>query len=128
MVSAQVSWHAPAKTSCNAWKTSTAAPSKAAGSIRLRASDDGGTRSVNTSRPLGRSNAGDSIVDFGFAKTAEATFAQWNRQRVLERLVAVIRAEKPDIVWPTFLDVPGQHGSGFDAAGFGLVLGARWNF
>ncbi|MBL8698198.1 MAG: PIG-L family deacetylase [Alphaproteobacteria bacterium] len=54
--------------------------------------------------------SGDSIVDFGFAKTAEATFARWNRARVLDRLVAVIRAEKPDIVWPTFLDVPGQHG------------------
>lgn len=53
---------------------------------------------------------GDSIVDFGFAKTAEATFARWDRARVVQRLVAVIRAERPDIVWPTFLDVPGQHG------------------
>ena len=53
---------------------------------------------------------GESIVDFGFAKTAEASFAHWGRERVVARLVAIIRAEKPDIVWPTFLDVPGQHG------------------
>ena len=39
-----------------------AAPSAAAGRITLSASDDGGTRSVNASRPLGRSNAGGSIV------------------------------------------------------------------
>ncbi len=53
---------------------------------------------------------GDPLVDFGFAKTAEASFAQWGRERLVMRLAALIRAEKPDIVWPTFLDVPGQHG------------------
>ncbi len=52
----------------------------------------------------------DSLVDFGFAKTAEASFALWGRARIVARLVAIIRAEKPDIVWPTFLDVSGQHG------------------
>ena len=38
------------------------APAEAAGSITLSGSDDAGTRSVNTSRPVAWSNDGDSIV------------------------------------------------------------------
>ncbi|MEO1227032.1 MAG: PIG-L family deacetylase [Pseudomonadota bacterium] len=51
-----------------------------------------------------------TIVDFGFSKSGEETFARWGHDRLLERLVRVIRTVKPDIVLPTFLDIPGQHG------------------
>ncbi len=50
------------------------------------------------------------LPDFGFAKTAEATLAIWGEARLLERLVRAIRTARPDILCPTFLDVPGQHG------------------
>ncbi|MBI1779365.1 MAG: PIG-L family deacetylase [Proteobacteria bacterium] len=53
---------------------------------------------------------GDRLSDFGFAKTPEATTAIWGEDRLLERLVEAIRRSRPDIVSPTFLDVPGQHG------------------
>lgn len=51
-----------------------------------------------------------AIVDFGFSKSGEETFERWGHDRLLERLVRVIRTVKPDIVLPTFLDIPGQHG------------------
>ncbi len=50
------------------------------------------------------------LVDFGFAKTAEATTAAWGEERLLERLVRAIRTARPDVICPTFLDVAGQHG------------------
>jgi LmbE family N-acetylglucosaminyl deacetylase len=52
----------------------------------------------------------DSILDFGLSKTGTETMGIWGRARTLARLVAVVRAEKPDILVPTFLDVGGQHG------------------
>lgn len=52
----------------------------------------------------------DPVHDFGFSKNGEDTLARWGRERILERLVRAYREEKPDIVIPTFLDVPGQHG------------------
>lgn len=55
-------------------------------------------------------SADDPVTDFGFSKDADETFARWKEERVVERLVRVIRREHPDIVLPTFLDVPGQHG------------------
>ncbi|MEQ9812461.1 MAG: PIG-L family deacetylase [Azospirillaceae bacterium] len=51
-----------------------------------------------------------AITDFGFSKSGEDTLARWGRDRLFERLVRVIRMVRPDIVLPTFLDVPGQHG------------------
>ena len=51
-----------------------------------------------------------AIFDFGLSKTAEETFGYWGRERTVERLVRSIRAFRPDVVAPTFLDVPGQHG------------------
>lgn len=51
-----------------------------------------------------------TIVDFGFSKSGQETFERWGHDRLLERLVRVIRTVKPDIVLPTFLDIPGQHG------------------
>lgn len=52
----------------------------------------------------------DPAVDFRFSKSGEETLARWGHERVLERLVRVLRTERPDCVCPTFLDVPGQHG------------------
>lgn len=52
----------------------------------------------------------DPVHDFGFSKDGDATFRRWGRERVVERLVRAIRAERPDAVCPTFLDVAGQHG------------------
>lgn len=53
---------------------------------------------------------GDPLADFGFSKSAEDTLRRWGAEEVLRRLVREIRAFRPDIALPCFLDVPGQHG------------------
>ncbi len=52
----------------------------------------------------------DPVHDFGFSKNGDDTLARWGEDRIIERLVRAYREERPDIVIPTFLDVPGQHG------------------
>ena len=52
----------------------------------------------------------DSIHDFGFSKSGDETLGRWGHDRTLARFVDIVRTEKPDIICPTFLDVPGQHG------------------
>ncbi|MEL6643778.1 MAG: PIG-L family deacetylase [Pseudomonadota bacterium] len=52
----------------------------------------------------------DTITDFGFSKSGTETLERWGRDRTLHRFVEIIRSEKPDIICPTFLNVPGQHG------------------
>ena len=52
----------------------------------------------------------DPVRDFGFSKSGKDTLARWGRARTRDRFVEVIRRERPDILCPTFLDVPGQHG------------------
>ncbi|XOC83282.1 PIG-L family deacetylase (plasmid) [Microvirga sp. M2] len=52
----------------------------------------------------------DPVHDFGFSKNGEDTLRRWGENRVVERLVRAYRQYRPDIVIPTFLDVPGQHG------------------
>jgi len=52
----------------------------------------------------------DSIFDFGLSKTGVETLGFWDHDRVLRRFVEIVRTEKPDILCPTFLDIPGQHG------------------
>ncbi|ARO15034.1 LmbE family protein [Ketogulonicigenium robustum] len=52
----------------------------------------------------------DPVHDFGFSKDGKDTLERWGRQRVIDRLVRAYREYRPDIVIPTFLDVPGQHG------------------
>lgn len=52
----------------------------------------------------------DPVHDFGFSKDGDDTFARWGEERIVERLVRAIREQRPDIVIPTFLDLPGQHG------------------
>ncbi len=50
------------------------------------------------------------IHDFGFAKSGADTLARWGHARTLARMVHAVRAERPDAMCVTFLDVPGQHG------------------
>ena len=52
----------------------------------------------------------DPITDFGFSKSGEQTFNNWGREHSLRQMVKMVRMFKPDILIPTFLDVPGQHG------------------
>ncbi|AUG55388.1 PIG-L family deacetylase [Thalassospira marina] len=52
----------------------------------------------------------DRIHDFGFSKNGEETLDRWGEYLLIDRMVRAYRREKPDIVIPTFLDVPGQHG------------------
>lgn len=52
----------------------------------------------------------DPIFDFGFSKSGVETLRNWGHERTLKRFVDILRAERPDIICPTFLDVPGQHG------------------
>ncbi|NIX75035.1 PIG-L family deacetylase [Microvirga terricola] len=52
----------------------------------------------------------DPIHDFGFSKNGDDTLRRWGEDFLIERLVRAFREERPDIVIPTFLDVPGQHG------------------
>nr|WP_246812479.1 PIG-L family deacetylase [Microvirga sp.] len=52
----------------------------------------------------------DPVYDFGFSKNGDDTLHRWGEERIAERLVRAYRRYRPDIVIPTFLDVPGQHG------------------
>ena len=52
----------------------------------------------------------DSVYDFGFSKNCLDTLVRWGRDTIIERLAIAYRQYRPDIVIPTFLDVPGQHG------------------
>ncbi|WP_108482699.1 PIG-L family deacetylase [Oceaniglobus ichthyenteri] len=55
-------------------------------------------------------SADDPITDFGFSKSGVETLGKWGRERTLSRFVHILRRERPDIICPTFLDIPGQHG------------------
>jgi LmbE family N-acetylglucosaminyl deacetylase len=52
----------------------------------------------------------DTITDFRFSKSGTETMRIWGRDRLMQRFVAIIRTDRPDIICPTFLDIPGQHG------------------
>ena len=52
----------------------------------------------------------DTITDFGFSKSGDETLDRWGRDRTMLRFAEIIRMERPDVICPTFLDVPGQHG------------------
>lgn len=52
----------------------------------------------------------DSVHDFGFSKDGDDTFARWNEALIVQRMAIAYRKYRPDVVLPTFLDVPGQHG------------------
>ena len=72
----------------------------------------------------------DPVHDFGFSKSGPDTLARWGKERTIERLVRAYRQWRPDIVIPTFLDVPGQHGhhrAMTEAAETALALAADAN-
>ncbi len=52
----------------------------------------------------------DPITDFGFSKSGDETLGRWGHDRTLARFVEIVRTDRPDVLCPTFLDVPGQHG------------------
>lgn len=52
----------------------------------------------------------DTIFDFGFSKSGVETMSNWGHDRTIARFVDILRMERPDIICPTFLDIPGQHG------------------
>jgi len=52
----------------------------------------------------------DSITDFGFSKSGDETFSIWDKNHTIKQMILMVRALKPDIIIPTFLDVDGQHG------------------
>lgn len=52
----------------------------------------------------------DSIYDFGFSKSPEETLKKWDEDVTYERFIRFIRTYQPDIVMPSFRDVPNQHG------------------
>lgn len=52
----------------------------------------------------------DPIRDFRFSKSGEETMGIWGHDHLLHRFVEIVRTDRPDIILPTFLDVPGQHG------------------
>jgi len=52
----------------------------------------------------------DRVHDFGFSKDGDDTFARWDKALITRRLAVAYRKYRPDVVLPTFLDVPGQHG------------------
>ncbi|SEQ64561.1 NEW3 domain-containing protein [Piscibacillus halophilus] len=52
----------------------------------------------------------DDIYDFGFSKSPEETLEKWGEEVTYERLIRLIRTYQPDIVMPSFRDVPTQHG------------------
>ncbi|MGA9174251.1 MAG: PIG-L family deacetylase, partial [Thermoactinomyces sp.] len=52
----------------------------------------------------------DPIYDFGFSKSPEETLKKWGETLTYERLIRRIRQERPDIVMPSFRDVPTEHG------------------
>ncbi|MBB5516479.1 LmbE family N-acetylglucosaminyl deacetylase [Rubricella aquisinus] len=52
----------------------------------------------------------DTIFDFGFSKLGTETLEKWGHARTLARFVHIVRRERPDMLCPTFLDIPGQHG------------------
>ncbi|AST91656.1 hypothetical protein BC6307_10375 [Sutcliffiella cohnii] len=52
----------------------------------------------------------DPIYDFGFSKSTEETLHEWGEEIAYERLIRKIREYRPEIVFPSFLDVDSQHG------------------
>lgn len=52
----------------------------------------------------------DAIYDFGFSKSPEETLAKWGEDLTYERLIRFIREYQPDIVMPSFRNVPSEHG------------------
>src|SRR5690606_29574252 len=51
---------------------------------------------------------GDPIWDFGFSKSPDETLKHWGREHALERLIRAVRTHRPDVIFPSFDNVPSQ--------------------
>ncbi len=65
---------------------------------------------LNTRLEVLRQDINEPLVDFGFSKTWEETLEKWDEDLVLERLVRSIRKNRPDVIFPAFLNVRTTHG------------------
>src|SRR4028118_1179109 len=66
--------------------------------------------SASSRTGAGRPGRGVAVHDSGFSESGDDALRRWGEERIVERLVRAYRQSRPDIVIPTFLDVPGQHG------------------
>ncbi len=72
----------------------------------------GAIREVETVRATAREGATPfflGLEDFGYSKTAEESFAKWDRERTVERVVEALRRLRPDVV---FTNHDPDHGHG----------------
>jgi LmbE family N-acetylglucosaminyl deacetylase len=81
----------------------------ALGALRTREMEEAARRLDASIAWLGH-GPDDPVHDFGFSKDGDDTLKRWGEERIVGRLVEAYRRYRPDIVIPTFLDVPGQHG------------------
>jgi len=49
-------------------------------------------------------------IDFGYSKTADETLNNWDREKILEDIVYVIRKFRPDVILTRFSNTQGGHG------------------
>jgi LmbE family N-acetylglucosaminyl deacetylase len=49
-------------------------------------------------------------IDFGYSKTADETLVNWDRGKILEDIVYVIRKFRPDVILTRFSNTRGGHG------------------
>jgi len=49
-------------------------------------------------------------IDFGYSKTADETLNNWEREKILEDIVYVIRKFRPDVILTRFSNTQGGHG------------------
>lgn len=65
---------------------------------------------LNTKLEVLRRDIDEPLFDFGFSKTWEEALEKWDEDLVLERLVRSIRENRPDVIFPAFLNVRTTHG------------------
>src|SRR5690606_1800736 len=65
---------------------------------------------LNMKLAILHSDFDDPIWDFGFSKSPDETLELWGREHVFERLIRAVRTHRPDVIYPSFDNVPSQHG------------------
>lgn len=55
-------------------------------------------------------------IDFGYSKTANETLNNWDRDKILEDIVYVIRKFRPDVILTRFSNTQGGHGHHLSSA------------
>ena len=55
-------------------------------------------------------------IDFGYSKTPDETLNNWDRDKILEDIVYVIRKFKPDVILTRFSNIQGGHGHHLSSA------------